>query len=143
MTGPVGPSGGPATDGAPSAEDLEARRLRTDKATKRALAALLVLEALIVLLVPRTIAHTSTGLDATKTVVLVVFAVVLVVASAVVRRPFGIGLGSLLQLAVIATGVWVTAMFVLGVVFAVIWLYTLSLRHDLVGTPGGWRLLVS
>ena len=32
---------------------------------------------------------------------------------------------------------------VLGLIFIGIWLYVLTLRHQLVGTPGGWRLLVS
>jgi hypothetical protein len=127
----------------PTAEMLEERRVRTDKATKRALAALLVLEALIVLLVPRAIARTDTGLDTTKTVLLVVFAVVLVVAGAMLRRSWGIGLGTFLQVLVVLTGVWVAAMYVLGAVFLAIWLYVLNLRHELVGTPGGWRLLVS
>ena len=128
---------------APTPEMLEERRVRTNKATKRALAALLILEALIVLLVPRTIARTGTGLDTTKTVLLIAFAVVLVVAGAMLRRSFGIGLGSALQVLVILTGVWVSAMFVLGAIFAAIWLYVLNLRHELVGTPGGWRLLGS
>jgi hypothetical protein len=127
----------------PTAEMLEERRVRTDKATKRALAALLVLEALIVLLVPRAIARTDTGLDTTKTVLLVVLAVVLVVAGAMLRRSWGIGLGTFLQVLVVLTGVWVAAMYVLGAVFLAIWLYVLNLRHELVGTPGGWRLLVS
>jgi hypothetical protein len=48
-----------------------------------------------------------------------------------------------LQLAFIATGVLLTAMFVIGVIFAGIWLWLLSIRHELVGTPGGPRMLVS
>ena len=136
MTGPDPASG-------PTPEQLEERRQHTNKSTKRVLAALLVLEALVVLLVPRTIAHTGTGLDTTKTVLLIVLAVVLVVAGAMLRRAWGIGLGSFLQLVVLATGFWVSAMFVLGAVFLVIWLYTLNQRHTLVGTPGGWRVLVS
>lgn len=127
----------------PTAEELEARRVRTGKSTKRALAAVLILEALVVLLVPRAIARTGTGLDSTKTVLLIAFAVVLVVAGAMLRRAWGIGLGSVLQLVVLATGFWTSAMFVLGVVFIAVWLYTLNLRRELVGTPGGWRMLVS
>lgn len=142
MTGPQAPEV-PETPGPPTPEQLEERRRRTDKATKRALAALLILEALIVLLVPRTIARTGTGLDTTKTLVLIGFAVVLVVAGAMLRRSWGIGLGSALQALVILTGVWVSAMFVLGALFAAIWLYVLNLRRELVGTPGGWRLLGS
>ena len=42
-----------------------------------------------------------------------------------------------------AVGILLPAMFVVGAIFAAIWGYLLSLRHELVGTPGGWRLLVS
>jgi hypothetical protein len=59
------------------------------------------------------------------------------------RRTWGIGGGSILQLLFILTGIWLGAMFVVGVIFAAIWLYLLSLRHELVGTPGGARMLVS
>jgi hypothetical protein len=34
-------------------------------------------------------------------------------------------------------------MFFVGAVFGAIYLYLLSLRHELVGTPGGARMLVS
>ncbi len=37
------------------------------------------------------------------------------------RYPFGYAVGSALQLAVVATGFWVPAMFFLGGVFAVLW----------------------
>lgn len=127
----------------PTAEQLEARRVKNGKATKRALAVLLILEALLLLLVPRAIARTDTGLGVTRTVVLIGFAVVLIVAGAMLRYSWGVGLGSILQLLVLATGFWTSAMFVLGAIFIAIWLYVLNLRHEILGTPGGWRLLVS
>jgi hypothetical protein len=40
-------------------------------------------------------------------------------------------------------GVWAHAFFVVGVLFAGVWLYLLNLRHELAGTPGGVRMLVS
>jgi hypothetical protein len=67
----------------------------------------------------------------------------MIVAASGVRRRWGIGAGSLLQLLFVATGAWLTALFVVGAVFAAVWLYLLSLRHELVGTPGGARMLVS
>ena len=134
---------GPADDLEPTAEQLEARRVKNGKATKRALAVLLVLEALLMLLVPRAIARTDTGLGTARTLVLLGFAVVLVVAGAMLRYSWGVGVGSVLQVLVLATGFWTSAMFVLGAIFIAIWLYVLNLRHELLGTPGGWRLLVS
>jgi len=65
------------------------------------------------------------------------------VAAGLVRRPFGIGFGSALQVLFVLTGVMLVAMFVVGVIFAAIWGRLLMLRHELVGTPGGWRLLAS
>lgn len=127
----------------PTAEQLEARRVKNGKATKRALAVLLILEALLLLLVPRAIARTDTGLGVGRTLVLIGFAVVLIVAGAMLRYSWGVGLGSFLQLLVLATGFWTSAMFVLGAIFIAIWLYVLNLRHEILGTPGGWRLLVS
>lgn len=131
------------TAGAPTPEQVAERQRRADRATRGALAAILALEALIVLLVPRTIARTGTGIDPGKTVALVGLAVVLVLAGTLLRRPWGIAVGSVLQVPLIATGVWVQAMFVLGLVFLGIWLYLLKLRHELVGTPGGARMLIS
>jgi hypothetical protein len=130
-----------STDGTESSDDE--RRAWAEKATRRALTAVLCLEAFCVLLVPRAIAQTPGGLGGVRTGVLVGFAVVLVLASALLRRPWGIGLGSVLQLPMIAVGFWVGAFFVIAVIFIAIWLYTLNLRHEIAGTPGGARMLVS
>ncbi len=119
------------------------RARRADRATRAVLAGVLGLEALVVLLVPRALAYSSTGLGTTKTVLLIGFAVVLVLAAGMQRRTWGIGLGSALQVLLVLTGFWLWGMFIVGVIFAGIWLYTLRIRHDLVGTPGGFRGLVS
>ncbi|MEP6597967.1 MAG: DUF4233 domain-containing protein [Actinomycetota bacterium] len=124
-------------------EQVADRRVRANKATRGALAAVLCLEAFCLLLVPRAIAQTSVGVDATKTALLIGLAVVLVAVGFLLRRPWSIGVGSALQAPFFATGIWVPAFFVVGVVFIGIWLYLLNLRHDIVGTPGGLRMLVS
>jgi hypothetical protein len=126
----------------PTPEQIAERAVRADTATRRAMAGVLGLEALVVLLVPRAIKFTV-GLGATRTSLLVALAVLLVLAAAMVRRPWGIAAGTVLQVPFILTGVWVVSMFVVGVVFAAIWLYLLNLRHELVGTPGGFRMLYS
>jgi hypothetical protein len=123
--------------------ELEARRQRADRATRGALAALLCLEAFVVLLVPRAIAQTSQGISVTKTLLLVALAVVLVGCGFVLRRPWGIGLGSVLQLVLVATVVLVPVLAVVVVIFLLLWLYVLRTRRQLVRTPSGWRMLVS
>ena len=95
------------------------------------------------LLVPRAIAYTESGLGGARTGVLIGLAVLMVAAAAQLRRPWGIGIGSALQVAFVLTGVWLVAMFVVGAIFPGIWLYLLNLRHELVGTPGGVRMLLS
>jgi hypothetical protein len=127
----------------PTPEQLAERATRADRATRGALAGVLGLEALVVLLLPRAIAFTETGLGGTRTALLIGLAVVMVAVATQLRRTWGIGAGSALQLLFILTGIWLGAMFVVGVIFAAIWLYLLSLRHELVGTPGGARMLVS
>ena len=127
----------------PSEEQLAARRAKADRATRGVLSALLCLEAIVVLLVPRAIAQTSTGLDATKTVLLIGLAIVLVVAAGLLRLPWGIGLGSALQLAVLGTSVLEHAMIIVGVMFIGLWWWVLTMRRDLAGKPGGLRMLVS
>jgi hypothetical protein len=128
---------------APTPEQLAERARRADKATKGALAATLAFEALIALLVPRAIAFTSTGLGVGRTIALVVLAVLFLAAAGTIRRGYGIGLGSVLQIPFLLTGIWLLAMLVLAALFAGIWIRLLFLRRELVGTPGGLRLFVS
>jgi Protein of unknown function (DUF4233) len=126
---------------APTAEQIELRAQRAGKAIRRSLAAVLCLEAFSVLLVPRAIAQTSVGLGSTKTVILIALAVVLVFVGAMVRYPWGIGLGTFFQLTMIAVGFWTYAFFVVAALFIGVWIYLLKLRYELVGTPGGLHLL--
>lgn len=127
----------------PTAEQIELRARNADKATRRALAAILGLEAFVVLLVPRAIAFSDAGLGGVKTGLLLGLAVVMIAAAGVQRRPWGIGVGSAIQVPFLLTGIWLTALFVVAGIFAAIWVYLLTLRHELVGTPGGARMLVS
>jgi hypothetical protein len=132
----------PAEPAQPTAEQLAERARRADRATRGGLAGILGLEAVVVLLVPRAIAFT-TGLGTTRVVLLVGLAVLMVAAAAVQRRPWGIGFGSALQVLFLATGIFIATMFLIGAIFALIWWRLLALRHELVGTPGGWRMLTS
>ena len=130
-------------DAEPTPEQLAERARRADRATKGALAAVLALEALVALLVPRAIAFTSTGLGTGRTIALITLAVLFLVAAGTVRRGVGIGLGSVLQIPFLLTGIWLLAMLVLAAIFAAIWVRVLLLRHELVGTPAGVRLFIS
>lgn len=47
------------------------------------------------------------------------------------RRPWGWHVGTALQVAVIATGVFQYSMFILGAVFLAIWIYVLRIRSEL------------
>lgn len=124
----------------PTPEQIAERARRADKATRGAMAGILGLEALVVLLVPRTIAFT-TGLGPVRTGVCFGVAAVLIVTAALLRRRWGIAVGSALQLVFTATGLLIGTMFLIGAIFAAIWLRLLVLRHDVVGSPGGLRML--
>lgn len=128
---------------APTDEQIGERAYRADRATRGVLAAVLALEALVTLLVPRAIAFTSTGLGTARTVVLITLAVVMVLAAGLVRRPYGIAIGSVLQVLFLLTGVWLLALLVIAALFVAVWVRVLFLRHELVGTPGGVRILIS
>lgn len=125
----------------PTPEQYAERAARADKASRRALAGVLGLEALVVLLIPRAIAFT-TGLGPLRTGICVGLAVGLVAAAALLRRSWGIGLGSALQLAVLATGALIATMFLVGGLFIAVWLRILQFRHEVVGSPGGARMLL-
>jgi hypothetical protein len=126
----------------PQAEE-EQRRARANRATRGAMAGVLGLEAIVTLLVPRALAFSDGGLDTTKTVLLVVLAVLMIAAAGLLRRPWGIGLGSLLQVLFLLSGLWLLALLVIAVLFAAVWGRLLWLRHQLLDTPAGWRLLLS
>ncbi len=124
-------------------EQLAARQLRANRATRGALAGVLGLEAFVVLLMPRALAQTSGGLGQTKTIILISLAVILVVAAFLLRRPWGIGTGSVLQLLYLATGIWLPVALIPAALLVGTWLYLLNLRSQVAGTPGGARMLIS
>jgi Protein of unknown function (DUF4233) len=141
----MNPAGGAARDNdeAPTPEQVAERAVRADRATRRALAGVLCLEALVVLLVPRALAQTAHGLDAAQTGTLISLAVVQVAGAVVIRRRWGVAVGSVLQLPFLAAGLWLPLFFVVAAIFIGVWLYLLNVRRELVGTPGGFRMLIS
>ena len=125
----------------PTPEQYAERARRADRASRGALAGVLALEALLVLLIPRAIAFT-TGLGAVRTGICIGLAAALLLAAAGTRRPWGIAVGSVLQLALLATGFLIGTMFLVGALFLAVWLRILMFRHEVVGSPGGARMLL-
>jgi hypothetical protein len=111
--------------------------VRAAKALRGAAAAILVLEGLAVLFVPRAVAPTDEGLSGAWLTALLVLAVALILASGLQRRSWGLMAGTVLQVPLLLTGVLTTAMFFAGGVFLLIWLYLLQVRKELLGTPFG------
>jgi hypothetical protein len=110
---------------------------RAARALGGAAAAVLVLEGIAVLFVPRGIAQSGEGLTGVRLVLLLVLAVVLILASGLQRRPQGALIGTVLQLPLLLTGLMNGVMWFLGGVFVLIWLYLLQVRKELLGTPFG------
>lgn len=127
----------------PTPEQIAERAARADKATRGALAATLCLEGVTMFLMPRAIAQTSVGLDTTKTVFLIGLAVGLIVVAFLQRRSWGIAVGSVGQALMLASSVFAPSFLVVSGFFAAVWGFVLHTRHQLVGTPSGWRILVS
>jgi hypothetical protein len=111
--------------------------VRAGKALNGAAAAILLLEGIAVLFVPRGIAQSGDGLTGTRLVVLIVLAVLLILASGVQRRPQGLLVGTVLQVPLLLTGLLDTVMWFLGGLFVLIWLYLIQLRRELLGSPFG------
>lgn len=98
-----------------------------------AFAGTLALEAIVVLLVPRTVARFGAGLTWTRLAILLGLAALFVLGAALQRRRHGLLFGTVLQLGLLACGLLTQAMFLLGVVFGLVWYYLLRVRRDLLG----------
>jgi hypothetical protein len=109
--------------------------VRAGRALNGAAAAVLLLEGIATLFVPRGIAQSGPGLTGTRLVLLLVLAVLLLLASGVQRRPQGLLAGTVLQVPLVLTGLMSGVMWIVGGIFALIWLYLLQVRKDLLGSP--------
>jgi hypothetical protein len=111
--------------------------VRAGQALNGAAAAILLLEGIAVLFVPRGIAQSGDGLTGSRLAVLIVLAVLLILASGVQRRPQGLVIGTVLQVPLLLTGLFGSAMWLVGGLFVLIWAYLLQVRKDLLGSPFG------
>jgi uncharacterized protein DUF4233 len=111
--------------------------VRAGRALGGAAAAILLLEGIVVLFVPRGIAQSGDGLTGFRLTVLLVLAVLLILASGAQRRPQGLVIGTVLQVPLLLTGLFGSAMWLVGGVFVLIWAYLLQVRKELLGAPFG------
>jgi hypothetical protein len=110
---------------------------RAARALGGAAAAVLLLEGIAVLFVPRGIAQSGEGLTGVRLALLLGLSVVLILFSGLQRRPQGVLVGTALQVPLLLTGLMNGVMWFLGGVFVLIWLYLLQLRKELLGSPFG------
>ena len=111
--------------------------VRAGRALNGAAAALLVLEGIATLFVPRGIAQDGDGLTGGRLAYLLVLAVVLLLASGVQRRTRGVVIGTALQVPLLLTGLFNSVMWFVAGAFVLIWLYLLQIRKELLGSPFG------
>ncbi len=115
----------------PAANDPAPRRARTQGTfTWRMLATVLGGESVVIFfgaLVNRGLHPDQAPVVAgvTPFVLMVVLAVAAIVVAGLMKRPAGPGLGLLIQVLVILSGVWLPMMVLVGIIFAVIYLYCL------------------
>src|SRR5919107_1177680 len=109
-------------------------RPRAARALGGAAAAVLLLEGIAVLFVPRGIAQSGPGLTGSRLILLLVLAAVLILASGLQRRPQGTLVGTALQVPLLLTGLLNGVMWFLGGLFVLVWLYLLQLRKELLGS---------
>jgi hypothetical protein len=96
-------------------------------------AATLTLEAIVVALSLLVLSKFGEGATPFGVTVISALAVAMVVAAGLQRRPWGLWLALGLQAVMIACGLLVAALGVMGVVFALVWAAILLLRRDLMG----------
>jgi hypothetical protein len=111
--------------------------VRASRALGGAAAAVLLIEGIAVLFVPRGIAQSGDGLTGGRLAFLLGLSVVLILAAGVQRRPQGLIIGTVLQVPLLLTGLLNNVMWFLGGAFVLIWLYLLQIRKELIGSPFG------
>lgn len=103
------------------------------KGLRGVFAATLVLESIVVGLALLVLPKFGDGATPAGVAVIAALAAAMIVTAGLQRRPWGLGLAVGLQLAMIACGLLVPALGVMGVVFALVWGGLLLLRRDVAG----------
>ncbi|MGE3284979.1 MAG: DUF4233 domain-containing protein [Pseudonocardia sp.] len=100
------------------------------KGIRGVFAATLVLEAIVVLLSLLVLSKFGEGATAGGVTAIVGLALAMIVASGLQRRSWGLTLALALQVAMIACGVLVPVLGVLGVLFGLVWIGLLLFRRE-------------
>ena len=88
--------------------------------------AVLAIEAIIVLLaIPVAATNGSVANPGLAIGIGVGLAVILLLAVGTLGRPWGVGLGWVLQVAILATGLLVPLMFIVGAIFVILWFFAI------------------
>ena len=66
------------------------------------------------------------------------FALACILLCGALRAPWGYAVGTALQVLLIASGAWLTAMFFIGVLFAVLWVASIVLARRIVTIRSGF-----
>jgi hypothetical protein len=104
-------------------------------------AATLILESIVVLLALLVLPKFGEGATVAGVVTMVVIALAMIVASGLQRRPWGLQVALVLQVVTIVAGFWlVTALGIMGLVFALVWAILLWMRHDVAKRMAEGRL---
>jgi uncharacterized protein DUF4233 len=104
------------------------------------MSATLVLEVIVVLLALPVVAKLGDGIGTWQGVLIGVLALALVVTCVFLRRPWGRWVAAGLQLVMIACWFAVVALGVLGLVFGLVWVVLLWMRHDVARRMAEGRL---
>ena len=131
MTGPS--EVGHPVDGRAGLPPVDKARLA--KSMRGIYSALLILEAIVVLMVPATIRQFGAGLTGLRLAAIVVVVVALIALCALITRPWAYAAGWVLHAAVFLMGFWVWAAWPLGVAFAGMWWYAGRLHKQLRARP--------
>ncbi len=101
------------------------------KGLRAVMAAILVLESIVVLLALLVITKIGDNGGPLGIIVVLLLAAAMIVTAGLMRRPWALWVALGLQLAMIASGLLVFALGVLGVVFALVWVWLLRARREL------------
>lgn len=101
------------------------------KGARGVFAATLVLEAIVVLLALLVVPRFGSGSTALGFGVIAGLAIAMILASGVQRRPWGLGAALVLQVLLVVAGfVFVPALGLVGIVFAIVWAILVWMRRE-------------
>lgn len=94
-------------------------------------AGLLVLEAIVVLLALLVVSRFTQGaLNPVAITVVLVLGLLMIVASGLQRRPWGLGFALVLQVGLLISGIFHVSVLAMGLIFALVWGTVLWMRRD-------------